>query len=242
MKETVLDHELNLQTCRIQSINWMKCNHKCQARLVLNTPTQPFSERRVINQDEGQTALTWALSAQNVNIIRNPVRETWLTLWFQSPLWPAPFCAAGAVWWVAQLTGIIIILVIIRRPIIFNHLQSQHTAKTHVCAFTGDVKLNVTVSKVTQKHEEDPSSHPSFQSLLSWRLRVCVTDSPLWVHGCRGGTDSSNGGGGTLRLLGVQARCCDERFCRLWIQASMIVHEGCTQPGETCWGWAGKLV
>lgn len=126
----------------------------------------------------------------------------------------------------------------------FNHLRSQHTAKTHasVCVFAGDVKLNVTGSKVAQEHEEDPSSHPSFQPLLSWRLPMRATDSPLWLHGCRGGTDSSNGGGGTLRLLGVQARRCDERFCRLWIQASMIVHEGCTQPGETCWGWAGKLV
>lgn len=50
------------------------------------------------------------------------------------------------------------------------------------------------------------------------------------MHGCGCG-----GREGTLRLLGVQARRCDERFCRLWMQASMIVQEGHTQPGETCW-------
>lgn len=60
-------------------------------------------------------------------------------------------------------------------------------------------------------------------------------DSPLSVHGCSGGAGGCSGREGTLRLLGVQARRCDERFCRLWMQASMIVQDGRTQPGETCW-------
>lgn len=60
-------------------------------------------------------------------------------------------------------------------------------------------------------------------SSLAKCLHVCDINSPLWERGCSGGTDSSNGGGGTSRLLGVQARLCDERFCCLWIQASMIV-------------------
>lgn len=60
-------------------------------------------------------------------------------------------------------------------------------------------------------------------------------DSPLRVHGCSGGAGGCSGREGTLRLLGVQARRCDERFCRLWMQASMIVQDGRAQPGETCW-------
>lgn len=119
-------------------------------------------------------------------------------------------------------------------------------------AFGGDdVGLNVIDSKVAREHDEDPTGNQCFlfqnyvvldASLWGNGCTRCGINSPLWVHGCSGGTGSSNGGGGTSRLLGVQARRCDERFCRLWIQASMIVHEGCTQPGETCWNKGGKHV
>lgn len=39
----------------------MKSNHKCQSGLVIRTPTQPFGECSIINQEEGQTGLTRAL-------------------------------------------------------------------------------------------------------------------------------------------------------------------------------------
>lgn len=84
-------------------------------------------------------------SAQNVSIISNPVWESWLTLWFQSPLWPAHICAAGAVWLAAQLTDIIII----RRPIIFNQLKSQHTAKNHAWSLIQKSLWNMNKTLVT---------------------------------------------------------------------------------------------
>lgn len=64
---------------------------------------------------------------------------------------------------------------------------------------------------------------------------VYGADSPLRVHGCGGRAGGCSGREGTLRLLGVQARRWDERFCRLCMQASMIVQDGRAQPGITCW-------
>lgn len=126
----------------------MESNHTRQSGLVPATPTQPFSESAIINQGEGQTILTRALSAQNVSIISNPVWESWLTLWFQTPLWPARVCAAGAVWLAVQLTGIIIITtIIIRGPlfVINGNLSAKNQAGS-LCAFGADnVKTDMKV-------------------------------------------------------------------------------------------------
>lgn len=78
--------------------------------------------------------------------------------------------------------------------------------------------------------------NPNLGTRLNTAYDLKSEDSPLRAHGCGGGAGGWSGRDGTLRLLGVQARRCDDaRFCRLWMQASMIAQEGHRQPGETCW-------
>lgn len=85
----------------------MKSNHKCQSGLVIRTPTQPFGECSIINQEEGQTILTRALfSLGNVNIVSKPAWESRIhvdpprSLWrlISSPREKAPSSGGLLLW------------------------------------------------------------------------------------------------------------------------------------------------